>query len=271
MALVTTGEILENQNFVLAVNVIMLEQAEAFIAAAEQVGTGLVLQLSENTVAFHGSLSPMALALFSIARQSSQKIAVHLDHATSTDLVIEAIELGFSSVMFDGSKLEFAQNLEKTAELASLAKRSGCWFEAELGEVGGKDGVHAPGVRTDPEHAKEFVSKTAIDGLAVAVGSSHAMLDKSAELDFELIRELAAAVPVPLVLHGSSGVSRANLKLAIQSGIRKVNLATELNVVFNQALLTAIDPSKLGDPRKFLRPAREALTDYLSELIRELS
>lgn len=271
MALVTTGQILESQRFVLAVNVIMLEQAEAFIAAAERAGTGLVLQLSENTVAFHGSLEPMAQALFSMAKQSGQEISVHLDHATSSDLVSEAIALGFSSVMFDGSKLAFAQNLEKTAELAMLAKQNGCWFEAELGEVGGKDGVHAPGVRTNPQDAKEFVSKTAVDGLAVAVGSSHAMLDKSAELDFALISDLARAVPVPLVLHGSSGVSRANLKLAIDSGIRKVNLATELNVVFNQALSAAIDPAKLGDPRKFLRPAREALTDYLTELIQELS
>jgi fructose-bisphosphate aldolase class II len=271
VALVNTAEILQSQPFVLAVNVIMLEQAEAFVASAEESGTGLVLQLSENTVEFHGGLEPLALALFALARKSSQKISVHLDHATDPKLVKDAISLGFTSVMFDGSSLDFEENLEKTAELAALAAKNKCWFEAELGEVGGKDGVHAPGIRTNPEDAKEFVMRTEVNGLAVAVGSSHAMLEKSADLDFELIAQLSAAVSVPLVLHGSSGVSRANLKLAIRSGISKVNLATELNVVFNQAMLEAMQQAKPGDPRKFLRPAREALTRYLTTLIRELS
>lgn len=271
MALVNTGEILRDQPFVLAVNVIMLEQAEAYISAAEQLETGLVLQLSENTVGFHGSLEPMGLALLALAERSTQSISVHLDHATKPDLVKQAISLGFRSVMFDGSALDFSENVTQTAELVSHAKRNDCWFEAELGEVGGKDGVHAPGVRTNPEDAQEFVLQTDVDGLAVAVGSSHAMLDKMAELDFELISKLAERVPVPLVLHGSSGVSRANLKTAISSGIRKVNLATELNVVFNQVIHDTIIEVPLGDPRKFLRPARAALESYLIELIRELS
>lgn len=271
MALTNTGEILKAQGFALAVNVITLEQAEAFIEASAQAQSGLILQLSENTVKFHGSLSPIGSAMMALAKESSQPISVHLDHATDENLVRAAIDLGFSSVMFDGSTLEYQQNLGKTKDLVGFAHNRGVWFEAELGEIGGKDGVHAPGVRTKPSEAKQFVQETGVDGLAVAVGSSHAMLDKSASLDFDLISEIADVVQIPLVLHGSSGVSRSDLKKAIASGISKVNLATELNVVFNKSLSESIDPEKFGDPRKFLGPARSALATYLAELITELS
>lgn len=271
MALTNTGEILKAQRFALAVNVITLEQAEAFIEAGAKAQSGLILQLSENTVKFHGSITPVGSALLAMARESSWPISIHLDHATDEKLVRAAVDLGFSSVMFDGSTLDYQQNLTKTAELAEFAHNHGVWFEAELGEIGGKDGVHAPGVRTKPSEAKQFVQETGVDGLAVAVGSSHAMLEKSASLDFELISELARTVSIPLVLHGSSGVSRSDLKRAIASGISKVNLATELNVVFNKSLVESLDQLNLGDPRKFLGPARSALTAYLAELISELS
>lgn len=269
MPLVQTGELITKQGFTLAVNVIMLEHAEAYLLAVEELNSGLVLQLSENTVNYHGSLAPIGKALIEFAQQSAQPISVHLDHATDVDLVRAAADLGFSSVMFDGSKLDYAENVSATAGLVQeLAGK--VWFEAELGEVGGKDGVHAPGVRTKPAEATEFVSQTGVDGLAVAVGSSHAMLEKSSELDFELIRELAAAVDVPLVLHGSSGVSYENLKLAIEAGIKKVNIATELNAVFNRVIAEHIAAGP-GDPRKFLVPARAKLAEYLVQLHKKLA
>jgi fructose-bisphosphate aldolase, class II len=269
VTLVNTGELIDGQRFVLAANVILLEHAEAYVAAAEQLQAGLVLQLSENTVTYHGGLAPIGTAMIELARASAQGIAVHLDHATDRNLVRQAAALGFNSVMFDGSKLDYNENVRATRDLrAELGPE--VWFEAELGEIGGKDGVHKPGVRTKPHEAVEFVNETKVDGLAVAVGSSHAMLTKSSELDFELIRQLAAAVPVPLVLHGSSGVSHADLKRAIEAGIKKLNIATELNQVFNQALSQNLTLGP-GDPRKFLVPARAALTDHLIELHRGLS
>lgn len=269
MPLTNTGALIDRQRFVLAVNVILLEHAEAYLVAAEKLNTGLVLQLSENTIDYHGGLRPLGLALLELAKMSNQPHAVHLDHATDPDLVRAAAELGFSSVMFDGSKLDYPQNLAITRALRGEVGPN-VWFEAELGEIGGKDGAHHPGVRTNPVDAAEFVAATGVDGLAVAVGSSHAMVDKTSVLDFELISELAAAVPVPLVLHGSSGVSNSDLKRAISSGIKKVNIATELNSVFNASIKQHIDLGP-SDPRKFLQPARTALTAHLVEFHRALA
>ena len=261
MPLVKTQQIIEQQGFTLAVNVIMLEHAEAFLQAAEELGKGLVLQLSENTISYHGALAPLGKALIEMASSAKQPIAVHLDHATDADLVRAAADLGFSSVMYDGSKLDYAENVATTKQLVNEVS-SKVWFEAELGEVGGKDGVHAPGVRTKPSEATVFVDETGINGLAVAVGSSHAMLDKSSQLDFELISELKQAVDVPLVLHGSSGVSHLDLRQAIAAGIKKINIATELNVVFNDAIKQHIADAP-GDPRKFLVPAKESLKKHV--------
>lgn len=269
MALVKTQQIIDQQGFTLAVNVILLEHAEAFVAAAQELGKGLVLQLSENTVNYHGSLAPIGKALLELANQSSQPIAVHLDHATKPELVRQAAELGFSSVMYDGSNLDYSKNVETTKQLVSELS-SQVWFEAELGEVGGKDGVHAPGVRTKPAEAASFVEETGVHGLAVAVGSSHAMLDKSSELDFELITQLKNAVGVPLVLHGSSGVSHLDLRKAISAGINKINIATELNVVFNDVIKQHVADAP-GDPRKFLIPARDALKSHVVFLHKTLA
>ncbi len=268
MTLANTQRLIDSQGFTLAVNVIMLEHAEAYLAAAEQMGAGLVLQLSENTVRYHGSIRPLGKALLEIAQGCSMPMAIHLDHATDPELVREAADIGFTSVMFDGSKLDYGQNVETTARLVAEVPNE-IWFEAELGEVGGKNGVHAPGVRTRPDEAVAFVAATNVDGLAVAVGSSHAMLEKSSVLDFELIKELASAVDVPLVLHGSSGVSHPDLKTAIKSGIKKVNIATELNAVFN-AEVARLAPQTPGDPRKFLIPARESLREHLVGLHKSL-
>ena len=269
MPLVKTQQIIDEQGFTLAVNVILLEHAEAFVSAAEQLGKGLVLQLSENTINYHGSLAPVGKALLELAASSKQSIAVHLDHATNPELVRAAADLGFSSVMYDGSSLDYASNVETTKQLVKELSLQ-VWFEAELGEVGGKDGVHAPGVRTKPAEAEAFVEETGVNGLAVAVGSSHAMLDKSSELDFELIANLNDAVGVPLVLHGSSGVSHADLRKAIAAGIQKINIATELNVVFNDVVKQHIAAGP-GDPRKFLVPAREALKNHLVSLHQTLA
>ncbi|WP_431971274.1 class II fructose-bisphosphate aldolase [Nocardia sp. bgisy134] len=243
-----------------AFNVITLEHAEAIAGAAEAAKRPVVLQLSENTVRYHGALAPLALACLRIAADSSAPVAVHLDHATSFDLLAAAVELGIRSIMFDASTLDYAGNVAATAEVAQWCRDRGVFVEAELGEVGGKDGAHAPGVRTDPDEAVEFVTATGVDALAVAVGSAHAMHARVAELDVELIARLSAKVPVPLVLHGSSGVPDAGLRAAVEHGMTKVNIATRLNVLLSEAVRAVLDgDGDLSDPRKYLAPGRAAI------------
>ena len=255
-----------------AFNVILIEHAEALVAAAEEARAGLILQISENCVSYHGALKPIALATIAIAEASSQPISVHLDHAESEELVRQALDLGFDSVMFDGSKLDFAINVEASRRTAELCRSYNATIEVELGEVGGKDGVHAPGVRTNPIQAREFVEATGVDLLAVAVGSSHAMTTRDAQLDFDLIREIAATVTVPLVLHGSSGVSDPDLQSAVRAGMRKINIATHLNHVFTdevRAVLAA--DNALVDPRKYIKQARKAVASETARLVRLLA
>lgn len=252
-----------------AFNVIQLEHAEAIVRGAEDAARPVVLQISENTVAFHGSLAPLVSACLRIAEESTAPVVVHLDHAKSVDLVEQAVELGVRSVMYDASDLSHEENLKRTTDVTRACHASGVWVEAELGEVGGKDGVHAPGVRTDPADAAAYVKATGVDALAVAVGSSHAMLSRDAALDNDLIAALAAAVAVPLVLHGSSGVPDDGIVAAIAHGMVKVNIATQLNKVMTTAVRAALDgDAQLVDPRKYLGPGREAISAEVARLLR---
>ncbi|MDJ0341655.1 class II fructose-bisphosphate aldolase [Streptomyces sp. H10-C2] len=272
MPLVSTGEITGPAKAagraVGAFNVIQLEHATAITAGAERAGLPVVLQISENAVRYHGALEPIAAATLAIARASSVPVAVHLDHATDRALVEEAVALGLTSVMFDASTLPYEENVSVTASVAAHCHRAGVWLEAELGEVGGKDGVHAPGVRTDPAEAAAYVAATGVDGLAVAVGTSHAMSTRTATLDFDLIGRLRAAVPVPLVLHGSSGVSDEDLARAVAHGMVKVNIATHLNARFTAAVrATLAAQPQLTDTRKYLGPGREAVAEEVARLL----
>ncbi|MDR0592219.1 MAG: class II fructose-bisphosphate aldolase [Bifidobacteriaceae bacterium] len=251
-----------------AFNVIQLELAEAIVAGGEAAGRPVVLQISQNCVKYHGALAPVAAACQALARAADVPVAVHLDHAESFELIGQALDLGVDSVMYDGSKLPDAANRAATAAVAALARARGAWVEAELGEVGGKDGVHAPGARTDPGEAARFVAETGVDSLAVAVGSSHAMTERSAKLDFGLIAAIRAAVPVPLVLHGSSGVPEADLAAAIRAGMTKINIATLLSQTFTGRVRSALagDPA-LVDTRKYFAPAREAVASAVAKLL----
>jgi len=251
-----------------AFNVILIEHAEAYAIGANKAKLPTIFQISQNAVEYHGALKPITRACQAVSEDSDVKISVHLDHAEDEKLVREALDLGFDSIMFDGSKLDYASNVSKSAELAELCHQYGASIEVELGEVGGKDGVHAPGVRTKPSEAKSFVDATGVDLLAVAVGSSHAMTTRDATLDFGLIKELSEAVSVPLVLHGSSGVSDGDIQLAVKAGMRKINIATHLNHVFSNEVRSALqaDP-KLVDPRKYIKPARKAVADEIARLL----
>lgn len=253
-----------------AFNVVLLDHAEAFVDAAENTGLPLVLQLSQNAVKYHGGLlRPLGRALIELAEASTVPVSVHLDHAESTDLCREAVELGFTSIMYDGSKLPDAQNRETTAEITAFAHEHGVSVEAELGEVGGKNGVHDPSARTNPEDAAKFVADTGVDLLAVAVGSSHAMATREAVLDNQLIAAIHELVPVPLVLHGSSGVPDEGMVAAIQAGMTKINVSTHLNVVFTQGVRQILDENpKIVDPRKYVGPATHLIQEEVERLMR---
>ncbi|MBI5160065.1 MAG: class II fructose-bisphosphate aldolase [Micrococcales bacterium] len=260
-----------------AVNVVTLEHAEAIVRGATRAGTGVILQVSENAVLFHGGdPRPLLLACRALAAAASGPVGVHLDHVQDAALIERAFEIagevGLGSIMIDAARLDYAANVRETADAARRAHALGLWVEAELGEVGGKDGAHAPGVRTDPGQAAAFVAATGVDALAVAVGSSHAMTEPSASLDTRLIERLAAVVPVPLVLHGSSGVPDAGLASAVRAGIRKVNVGTALNVAGTAALRAALaaEPA-LVDPRGPLRASRAAMEEVVEHLCRTLA
>jgi fructose-bisphosphate aldolase class II len=251
-----------------AFNVIHLETAEALVMAAEQADSPVILQISENCVTYHGGLEPIARAVLAAAHASSAHVAVHLDHAESEELARQAVDLGFGSVMFDGATLDYERNVEATVRVVEYAHANDVFVEAELGAIGGKDGAHAPGVRTDPREARRFVDETGVDALAVAVGSSHAMVQRTAALDLDLVAAIHAAVHVPLVLHGSSGVADETIVEAIRAGMTKINVSTHLNGFFTNAVRAylAAHP-EVVDSRKYLAAGREALAAEAARLI----
>ncbi len=251
-----------------AFNVIHLETVEGLIAGAELAGLPLILQISENCAKYHGGLEPLALASMTLARQASVPVSLHLDHAEDERLAMQAVDLGFGSIMYDGAHLEYGDNVAATARVTAYAHAMGVYVEAELGKVGGKDGAHAPGVRTDPKEASDFVAATGVDALAVAVGSSHAMTERSAALDLDLIGRLRGSLDVPLVLHGSSGVADQDIVAAISAGMTKINVSTHLNGFFTRAVRDCLeaDPA-LVDSRRYLRAGRDALVPESARLL----
>ncbi len=272
MPLVPTKEIIQaaaaRRTGIGAFNVIHLETAEALVSAAERADAPVILQISQNCVAYHGGLDPIALATLAAAHASTAHVAVHLDHAEDERLTRQAIDLGFGSVMFDGSALDYEANVEATVRVVEYAHANDAFVEAELGTIGGKDGAHAVGVRTDPGEAHRFADETGVDALAVAVGSSHAMTERSASLDLDLIARIHAAVHVPLVLHGSSGVADETIVEAIRAGMTKINVSTHLNGFFTAAVRSflAANP-EVVDSRRYVRAGRDALATEAARLI----
>lgn len=278
MPLVTTGELITRaaaaRSAVAAFNVITLEHVEAVIAGAETASSPVVLQVSENAVKFrYGRLLPLARAAVAAAERAGVPVALHLDHVQSDDLLRQAPDAGFSSVMYDAARLPYLDNLAATKAAVDWAHAQGLWIEAELGRLGGKNGeppldAHAPGARTDPTEAHAFVADSGVDALAVAIGSSHAMTTRTATLDHELLKRLAAVLDVPLVLHGSSGVPDEELTAAVAGGIAKVNVGTALNIAMTGAIraFLAAHPEAV-DSRKYLSVGREAMVRAVADII----
>ena len=283
MTLASTSDLVATavatRSAVFAFNVISIEHAEGIADGVERAGAAALLQISENTITFHGGrVEPLLAACAQIATQSATPLAIHFDHVQDVTLIDEIIgcaaTLGATSIMVDAADLAYGDNVERTRAFTRAAHDAGLWVEAELGQVGGKPNspaldAHAPGARTDPREAAAFVDATGVDALAVAVGSSHAMTIRDATLDLELVAQLAAAVPVPLVLHGSSGVPDDQLRDAVDAGIRKLNVGTALNVAFTGAVRETLAANPIAtDPRKYLTAGRLAIADAVADLCR---
>ncbi|MET8409508.1 class II fructose-bisphosphate aldolase [Streptomyces sp. NPDC005195] len=278
MPLAATGDLVAAaagaRTAVAAFNVITLEHVEAVIAGAESAHAPVVLQVSENAVKFrYGRLLPLARAAAAAAERASVAVALHLDHVQSDDLLRQAPGAGFSSVMYDAARLPYEENLVATRAAADWAHARGIWIEAELGQVRGKNGeppldAHAPGARTDPAEARAFVTDSGVDALAVAIGSSHAMTTRTAALDHDRLERLTAALDVPLVLHGSSGVPDDELTAAVAGGIAKVNIGTALNIAMTGAIRAYLaGRPEAVDSRSYLSVGRESMARAVTRLI----
>ncbi|MHC3468004.1 ketose-bisphosphate aldolase [Streptomyces sp. 7R007] len=282
MPLVTTAELVTRaaaaRSAVPAFNIITLEHVEAVVAGAEAAQAPVVLQVSENAVKFRcGRVLPLARAAVAAAERAAVPVALHLDHVQSDDLLRQAPAAGFSSVMYDAARLPYAENLAATRAATDWAHAQGLWIEAELGQIAGKSGAppldaHAPGARTDPAEARAFVADSGVDALAVAIGSVHAMTTRTATLDHDLLKRLSAALDVPLVLHGSSGVPDDELAAAVAGGIAKVNVGTALNIALTGAIREhlAAHPEAV-DSRTYLSAGREAMARAVTGIIRTLA
>lgn len=270
MPLVNSRELLQDaqrQHYAVgAFNVENMEMMQAVVAAAEAEHAPVILQTTPSTLKYAGTSTYAAMAR-AMAEHTRVPVAIHLDHGDSFGLCVKAAADGYTSVMIDGSKLPLNENValvRQVVEMAACCSGHPC-VEAELGRLGGKeDSLEVkPGedIYTAPDEAVRFVRETGIDALAVAIGTAHGFYKGEPKLDFDRLAQLQDAVPVPLVLHGSSGVPDADVQRAVSLGVCKVNFATELRAAYTEAVRHALtgDPS-LYDPKKFGGPGRDAVT-----------
>ena len=249
-----------------AFNVYNLEGALAVVAAAEAERSPAILQVHPQALR-HGGAPLLALCL-EAARGAGVPVAVHLDHSSSSDDIRFALDAGISSVMADGSHLPYEQNIAFTSTMAALAHRRAAAVEAELGRLTGtEDGLTVPKYEsrlTDPAQAAEFVARTGVDALAVCIGNVHGHYRGEPKLDFERLAALRSAVPVPLVLHGASGLPALMVRHAIELGVSKLNVNTELR----DAYLGALAAGSRRDLVDLMRDAVDAMRAVVAAKLR---
>lgn len=228
-----------------------LEAIQAIRGAAEAAGLPVIVSAGASSFRAVGA-APLAAAALAAADASAVPAGVHLDHATDLELIGRCIDLGYTSVMFDGSALEFDENVRLTREVVERAHADGVWVEAELAGVPGDEDASsdaAAGELTDPDQAAEFVERTGVDVLAAAVGTVHGLTTVPMELDVDRIRRIAAVTRVPLALHGASGLTAAELRAAVDAGIAKVNFNAELRRACVDALAATLPEAGDDIPR----------------------
>ncbi|HIX64055.1 MAG TPA: class II fructose-bisphosphate aldolase [Candidatus Mediterraneibacter colneyensis] len=237
-----------------AFNVENMEMVKAVLAAAEELKAPVMLQTTPSTIKY-GTVETYAAIVKAEAEKVSVPVCLHLDHGSSFDLAVKAMKAGYTSVMIDGSHEDFENNIAVTKRVVDVAKAFGIPVEAELGKVGGKeDDLEAEAdTNTDPTEAKEFVERTGVSSLAVAIGTAHGFYVGTPVLDKPRVSAIKEVVPVPLVLHGASGLSEEDVRECVERGMCKVNFATELRAAYTDAVKKLLeekpetfDPKKLG-------------------------
>lgn len=253
-----------------AFNAENMEMVKAIIAAAEELKAPVMIQTTSSTLKY-ASPKMFASMVSAEAESASVPVCVHLDHGNSFELAVGCMIAGYTSVMIDGSKLPFEENIELSKKVADVARANNIPCEAELGTVGGKeDDVSANGCAyTDPSEAKEFAERTGITSLAVGIGTAHGFYKSTPVLDVERLSEIRAVVDIPLVLHGASGLSDDQVRECVKRGICKVNFATELRNAYSRAVADyyAKDP-EVVDPKKYGKDAMEAVKNLVMAKIR---
>ena len=248
-----------------AFNVENLEMAMAVVAEAESLSVPVILQTTPGTLryarpaVFAGMIAP-------IARAARVPVALHLDHGDSFDLAMEAAGSGYTSVMIDGSKLPFVENIALTRQ--TVAAVGGLPVEGELGCVGGKEDDHSADNRyTDPLDALRFVRETGVSSLAVAIGTAHGVYAAKPALDLDRLGEIRQKVDIPLVLHGASGLSPEDVRACVRRGVQKVNFATDLRIAYTAGVRVCLKDEKVFDPKAYGRAGMEAVRAAVREKI----
>ncbi|MDD4803223.1 MAG: class II fructose-1,6-bisphosphate aldolase [Syntrophomonas sp.] len=276
MALVPVTELLlhaEREGYAIgAFNANNMEIIQAIAEAAEKENSPVIMQASQGAINYAGL--EFITGMVKIAAEATRvPIALHLDHGTDFGQIIKCIRSGFSSIMYDGSKLPLEQNIAITNKILEICRPIGVSVEAELGKIGGtEDDIHVSqkeAMYTDPEEARIFVEKTGVDSLAIAIGTAHGQYKGDPKLDFVRLKEIKELVKVPIVLHGSSGVSDESIRKAISLGVCKINIDTNIREAFvgEMRRRMAEKPGEI-DPRKLLGPAKDAAVTIIREKIK---
>ena len=242
-----------------AFNAENLEMVQAIVAAASQMRSPVMIQTTPTTVKYLTLRQAVAMVRAE-GEAADVPVTLHLDHCESFEGVRDAVQEGYTSVMIDGSKLPYEENIALTRKVVEMAAARGVTVEAELGTVGGKeDGRSADIAYTDPAEAVDFFTRTGVDIFAVAIGTAHGFYKGEPKLNFELLATLRDKIDAPLVLHGGSGIPDEMIRRTIELGINKVNFATELRAAATKAVRSALEDAGMIDPKKYMGPAREAV------------
>lgn len=272
MGLVTSKELLkdaqENNYAVGAFNVENMEMVMAVLAAAEETKSPVIMQTTPSTVKYAG-LDYYLANVKAAAKSATVPVVMHLDHGNSFDLAMAAYRAGYTSIMIDGSKLSFEENIVLTRSVTDACHPGNVPVEGELGKVGGKEDDLENGddnPYTDPQEAKEFVERTNVDSLAVGIGTSHGVYKGTPRVNVECLSAIHAVVNVPLVLHGTSGVPDEQVTECIKRGICKVNYATDLRIAFTKGIKAymAGHPEEF-DPKKYAASGMEEVKKYIMQ------
>lgn len=269
MSLITTKAMLldaqKNHYAIGAFNVENMEMVMAVVEAAQEMKSPVILQTTPSTVKY-ADLAFFYANAKAAAEHADVPVALHLDHGSSFDLAMRAYRAGYTSIMIDGSHDSFEENIRLSKSVADACHPAHVCVEAELGKVGGKEDDLDGGIGgyTDPYEAKEFVERTGIDSLAVAIGTAHGVYKGEPKLDLDRLQAIREVVSIPLVLHGTSGVPDDTVQECVRRGICKVNYATDLRIAFSRGVKQVLSehPDTI-DPKKYNAAGKEEVKKYV--------